>query len=332
MYNNAQGDPYNQPMTQPGYAQPGYGQPGYAQPGYAQPGPGQPGYGQAPYGQPGYQQPGMPMGGPAAYGSPMGAPPTGMQGIDPSRLTLEQIMMATPNGICVKQSIDLMEVMTGCDTKNRYMVHEQTTEGKPKKKALLRCKEESSWCARNCMSADCKPFAMEVRKEAHDPDAAGALAPVLRMERECKCTCMCCNRPEMLIYNVERGTKEYIGKVVDSWDCINYSYTVYDDKEQVRFFIKASCCQLGFWCKCPCESCEKIQFDLWTGDKEKEETPIMKKGTGSCIKNAVSLADNFFITWPLSATWKDRSLLLGAVLMIDFMQFEEKQGGGNAID
>ena len=254
----------------------------------------------------------------------------GMNGIDPARLSVEQIMMSIPIGVCVKQKIDMLEVMTGCDTKNKYYVHEQTNEGKPKKKALFKCKEESSCCARNCMSADCKPFKMNVFKVPLDEDVTGEPPLALLMERECKCTCLCCNRPEMLIYDVQNNQKVFLGKIVDSWDCVNYSYTIYDAQDKVRFFIKASCCQLGFWCKCPCESCERIEFDLWSGDKEKPEAPIVKKGTGSCIKNAFSLADNFFIQWPNPATWQDKVLLLGAVLMIDFMMFEEKEGKGGA--
>ena len=324
MYNNAMTDPYGQPM------QPGYGQP--MQPGYGQPM--QPGYGQPqpmmqpmmqPMAQPGFpQQQGMMMGQPSMPVNPQQV--HGLNGIDPNRLSLPQILMSIPIGVCIKQQIDLMEVLTGCDTANKYFVHEQTDQGVPKKKAILKCKEDSSCCARNCMSADCKPFAMNIFKVPTDEDSSGPGLQVARLVRECKCTCLCCNRPEMKVYYLEGGQEKYLGKVVDSWDCMNYSYKVYNEQEQARFHIEASCCQLGFWCKCPCESCEKIQFDLWSGDKQKPETPIMKKGTGSCIKNAYTLADNFFATWPNPCDWEDRLLIIAALLMIDFMQFEEKQG------
>lgn len=290
---------------------------------------------------------GHPMGHPMGMGGPMmmgpgpgmmppgpGAPMMmggspghqGMTGYDPIHMSVAQIFNMIPTGVFVKQQFDAIEAITGCDTKNKYYVYEQTRDGGSKKKRLFKAKEESGWCVRNCMSADCKPFDMKIKKCAIDPDYDNDETVIL-LERDCKCTFLCCNRPELKVYLTENGQKVYLGKIVDSWDCINYSYTVYDAHDKVRFFIKASCCQLGFWCKCPCEACERIEFDLWSGDKEKPEAPILKTGTGNCIKNAVGSADYFSVTFPTLATWEDKALLMSSVLMIDFMQFEEKNGG-----
>lgn len=307
---NTMADPHMQPMHPGAMGQPMMGQPMMGHPGMM----GQPMMGQPMMGQPG-MMPGM-----------MPGMQQGMTGVDPGMLTVEQIWSLIPQGIYIKQKFDILEAMTGCDTPNRYYVFEQTPSGEAKKKRIFKCKEKSGWCARNCMSSDCKPFDMEIKKCFKDEDYDNEEV-VIRLERDCQCTCCCCNRPTMKVYLTERGQKTYLGKVVDSWDCCNYSYTVYDSGDQVRFFTKASCCQLGFCCKCPCEPCEKIEFDLWSGDKEKPEAPIMKVGTGSCLKNAMSSADNFSVTFPLTATWQDKTLLLALCLMIDFMQFEEKNGG-----
>ena len=286
-------------------------------------------------GQPMMGQPmmgGPMMGGPGMGGPMMGGPgmmpgmQNGLTGVDPGMLTVEQIWSLIPQGIFVKQKFDILEALTGCDTPNRYYVFEQNQQGGAKKKKIFKCKEKSSWCARQYLSSDCKPFDMEIKKCFKDEDYDNEEV-VIKLERDCQCTCYCCNRPEMKVYLTERGQKTYIGKVIDNWDCVNYSYTVKDSNDQIRFFIKASCCQLGFCCKCPCEPCEKIEFDLWSGDKEKPEAPIMKLGTGSCLKNAMGSADNFSVGFPVAATWQDKTLLLAAVLMIDFMQFEEKNGG-----
>lgn len=317
---NQMGNPAMQPMN-PGYnmGQPGMGHPGMGQPGMGHPGMGYPG------------QPGMGghMGQPMGMGMPgmmPGMPGQGLTGMDPGQMTVEQIWSFIPQGIFVKQKFDILEAMTGCDTPNRYYVFEQNAAGGAKKKKVFKCKEKSSWCSRTYLSSDCKPFDMEIKKCFKDEDYDNEEV-VIKLERECQCTCYCFNRPTMKVFVTERGQKIYVGKVVDSWDCCNYSYTVYDSSDQVRFFIKASCCQLGFCCKCPCEPCEKIEFDLWSGDKEKPEAPILKLGTGSCLKNAVGSADNFSVTFPMAATWQDKTLLLASVLMIDFMQFEEKNGG-----
>lgn len=308
MHNPAMGNPGMQPMG------PGMGMAG---PGMGMGGPGM-----------GMAGPGMGMAGPG-MGMGMGGPgigPGGQLVWDPAHFSVEQIWSFINGGIYIKQKFDILEAMTGCETANKYYVHELNNSGEAKKKKIFKCKEKSGWCARNCMAPDCKPFNMEVKKCAKDEDF-DTDETVILMERECQCTCYCFNRPEMKIYLTQGGQKNYLGKVVDNYDFCNYSYSVYDTNDKIVFFIKASCCQCGFHCKCPCEACEKIQFDLWRGDKEKEEAPIMKIGKKGCLKNLISDADNFSVPFPLNATWQEKTLLLGAVLMIDFMQFEEK--GGN---
>jgi len=50
----------------------------------------------------------------------------------------------------IKQKIELLEVLTGCETKNRYSVYLRYENGV--NALLFKCKEESSWCARNCIT------------------------------------------------------------------------------------------------------------------------------------------------------------------------------------
>lgn len=49
----------------------------------------------------------------------------------------------------IKQKVELFEVLTGCETKNRYSVYLRYDNGV--NALLFKCKEESSWCARNCL-------------------------------------------------------------------------------------------------------------------------------------------------------------------------------------
>jgi hypothetical protein len=50
----------------------------------------------------------------------------------------------------IKQKVELFEVLTGCETKNRYSVFLRYDNGI--NALLFKCKEESSWCSRNCLS------------------------------------------------------------------------------------------------------------------------------------------------------------------------------------
>lgn len=46
-----------------------------------------------------------------------------------------------------------MEAITGCETENKYVVFGADKDGDKKKKLLLfKCKEKSSFCARNFLS------------------------------------------------------------------------------------------------------------------------------------------------------------------------------------
>ena len=45
----------------------------------------------------------------------------------------------------------------------------------------------------------------------------------------------------------------------------------------------------------------------------------------------ISDADNFALEFPQTANWEERSLLLGAILFIDYMMFEEKGGNQGAV-
>lgn len=60
----------------------------------------------------------------------------------------------------IEQQIELLEMITGCETKNRYHVFLQNPYGQ--KKFLFKCKEESGCCERNCCPSDARPFLMKV--------------------------------------------------------------------------------------------------------------------------------------------------------------------------
>jgi len=245
----------------------------------------------------------------------------GMTGLDTTMMSVQQILSVITTGIFLKQEFDYMGALTGCERPNRYYVYELNPMGEAKRRRLFKCDERPDWCAKHCMSADCRPFELKIEKVTPDPDMSGG--PVLYLQRECKCTCMCLNRPEMKVYLTEGGQKTYLGKVYDPYDCCHHSFEVFDAKDQKRFTIQANCCQLGFCCKCPCDACEKIEFELFSGQENKVEAPILKLGKG-CVKNAMGSADDFRCPFPAMATWEDKALLISALMMIDFMMFEEK--------
>ena len=218
-YGQPMGPAYGQPMA-PGYGQPAYGQP--MGPGYAQP---------PMYGQPGYapQQP------PAATNNGEIAELKAQL----NQMKKEQDKMKEENsyqqlskkldaqdGIFIKQKIDLLEVLTGCNTENKYEIFPLVNNEKKEGAApLFLFSEKSSCFNRNCLSADCRPLNMNVlnfQKQGVDAEVC------LKVVRPCKCTVACFNRQEMQVQWNEKGAQAYIGKIVDPWDCCNFSVGVVD--------------------------------------------------------------------------------------------------------
>lgn len=84
----------------------------------------------------------------------------------------------------------------------------------------MKCKESSGCCERQCLSGDCRPFKMKCFNLFNND------AMCLEMIRECQCTCLCLNRPMMKVYFTEDGNPVYLGKVVDNFDCCNFSFDI----------------------------------------------------------------------------------------------------------
>lgn len=72
--------------------------------------------------------------------------------------------------------------------------------------AIFRCKERSSFCVRNCLSGDCRPFGMDVE---HDDEFVSDIEDdslFLRLTRPFTPTFLCFARPTIEVYLNENGT------------------------------------------------------------------------------------------------------------------------------
>jgi len=226
------------------------------------------------------------------------------------------------DGIFIKQKFDMLEAMTGCEQGNTYYVYPLGKDGDKKGKKIFKAKEKSSCFAKQCMSGDCRPFQLKVNLEDESEELDNE--PFLLLDRPCKCTFACCNRPELTVTYVEDGKNEYVGKIRDPWTCCNIVNEIYDKDNNLKYKVEASCLQLGFHCKFPCEACETIDFDIKTPSGEVIST-IQKRSPG-CIAAAVSDADNFSVNFPANASKEDKALIMSCAMFLDYRYFEEKGG------
>jgi len=275
--------------------------------------------------QQGYPQQGYPQGGyPPQQGGypPQGYPqqmapvaPKGKKGFD---------RLVDRDGIFIKQKLDILEAMTGCEQGNTYLVYPLGKDGDKKGKKLFKCKEKSSCFAKQCMTGDCRPFQLKINLEDESEELDNEA--FLLLDRPCKCTCYCFNRPELSVTWVEDGKSQYIGKIIDPWTCCNIINEIYDKDNNFKYKVEGSCLQIGMHCKGPFECCEKIDFEIKTPSGD-VISGIQKKSPG-CLAAMVSDADNFSVHFPANASKEDKALIMATVLFLDYRYFEEK-GGAN---
>ena len=225
------------------------------------------------------------------------------------------------SAIIIKQKVEMLEVLTGCETQNKYNVYGYNLVTQQQTTQIFKCKEKSNWCGRQCLSGACRPFEMSISTL----NANGEYEPFLRLERPCMCTFLCFNRPEVLVTLVENGRAEFLGKVIDPFNCCNMEINTYDQNNTLKHKIYGSCCQLGTFCRCPCDPCQKFDFDVKSASGD-ILSRLQKKSKG-CLQSTFTDADNFCLSFPENAIAADKALLLSAVLFLDFRHFEGNNGG-----
>ena len=134
----------------------------------------------------------------------------------------------------------------------------------------------------------------------------------------------------MECFVMEKGHEEPLGKCYDPWDCFNYSFTIRTDSGGDEYKIEADCCQCYFWCQCPCEMCNKVEFKIMDGSTGESVGTLMRTGR-DCMKNALlgDDADEFTVDFPENSTWKQRAMLMNMVVFIDYTMFEDTSNQKN---
>ncbi len=151
--------------------------------------------------------------------------------------------------------------------------------------------------------------------------------PFLQMKRDYTCTCMCCNRPAMEVHTDYSSVNKTVGYIKDIFQCCDYKFGIYEGVNvDPTFTVEGSCCQCGIHCHCPCGPCERISFDVIEQNSGNKVGEIVKVWSG-CVKEMFSNADNYAVTFPLTATWTQKSLLLACALFMDYRYFEESTDG-----
>ena len=211
----------------------------------------------------------------------------------------------------VKQQMEFLELVTSCETKNRYDVYAKINE---QNVFLFRCKEQSGWCMRNCCAGDCREFNLKLTLPNQQKFAI--------LERPYKCTCCCCNRPIMTCKFIDG---KQFGRISEPFNVCTPFFETYDEDDHSKYYLEIPYCQSGFCCrKSCCGKCNEVYGNIYNNRSLSNPVGVIKKKE-KCVQETISDANTFVITFPVDATVNDKLNLIATVLMIDYRYFEDNE-------
>ena len=218
------------------------------------------------------------------------------------------ILQLTPQ-VKIKQTVEWLEVITGCETKNRYIIFAKINE---QNLFLFKCKEESGCLMRNCCPGDCRAFILRLSHSYQKN--------FIYLDRPFKCTCCCCGRPEMICkyYN---GVQ--FGRIKEPCTLCNPFFETYDEFDGSKYFLEIPCCQCGFCCRDNiCGKCSEVYGNIYNANNLNIPVGIIEKKV-KCCQETFTDANTFIINFPVDSTIGDKLNLIASVLLIDYRYYED---------
>uniref|UniRef100_A0A1I7UVB9 Phospholipid scramblase n=1 Tax=Caenorhabditis tropicalis TaxID=1561998 RepID=A0A1I7UVB9_9PELO len=214
--------------------------------------------------------------------------------------------------IQIYQLKELMEIL-GWETRNKYVLKNANGE------QCYYAFEESDCCERCCCGGQ-RGFVMHI--------VDNFKREVLTITREFKCCgngcggrccgSMSCCQQECTVSSPSMG---HLGIVRQSESCCTSNFDVLDADGRVVFQIDGpDCCVLA--------GCGDKEFSIRAAHSETVIGAITKKW-GGWLRETLTRADTFFVSFPRDLDVKLKGVLLGATFLIDFMQFEQRQNNAS---
>ena len=225
--------------------------------------------------------------------------------------------LAYCTGIEIRQQPEIFEMITGCETANRYHVFGKTLQGY---KYLFKCNEKSGWFMRNCCPSNFRQFSMDiVHITSGNPDVPGFSKNFANLFKPFKCTLCCFCRPEMYVTLTEGNQR--VGMIRHACTLCDPEFYIYDETGKLLYILHADCCQCGlvfannFFGKL-----SEVVFSIYGPGRDQIIGNILKKPAS--FSEMVTDADTYQINFPKNATPKEKLLIIGLALMIDYQYFE----------
>ena len=191
------------------------------------------------------------------------------------------------SGLMVHQQKEWGEIVTGFETKNKYAVCDESEQ-----QLYFAAEKKGSLLVRLFLKA-CRPFYLEVLNEQ------GAM--VINV-----------TRPFRFFFHqaaVRDNQGNILGVIKKKFSILRRKYSVLDQNEQEIYQLYGP------------------MLKPWTfiiRDDNREYGKITKEWSG-LLKESFTDADNFGVTFPEDWNVAKKGLFLGAVFLIDFVHFENKE-------
>jgi len=222
----------------------------------------------------------------------------------------ENTLLAQMAGMEIKQQVNVAELVTGCEAKNRYHIHnwDPNNPHVPGPFCML-AREESAGFERICCKQN-RHLALYVH-EGQGEDAA----VIMQIHKSFGLAMLPCCRPSVMIFD---GQGNKVGSVDDPWHCCVMDQRVYDVNGNQIYGAAGSVCQVGICCPC----LGAVEFDITDPVGNPTQAHISKVFNG-CAE-MMAKVNNFRVTFPQNASAAQKMALLGCTMLIDFEYFEQK--------
>ncbi|NXJ91817.1 PLS1 scramblase, partial [Corythaixoides concolor] len=199
--------------------------------------------------------------------------------------------------ILIHQQIELLEILIDFETNNKYEIKNALGQ------RVYFAAEDTDCCTRNCCGPS-RPFALRIIDNlGHE---------VIRLERPLRCSSCwfpCCLQE--LEVQAPPGTP--VGYVVQTWHPCLPKFVIQNEKRMDILKITGPCIVCG--------CCQDVNFEVKSMDETTSVGRISKQWSG-ILKEALTDADNFGMTFPMDLDVKMKAVMIGACFLIDYMFFE----------
>ena len=189
--------------------------------------------------------------------------------------------------LIIQQRKEWGEILTGWETKNKYVVLNEAGE------EVYFAAEEGGFFLFRIFLKGLRPFTIHILENHGNT--------VLRLERSFR----------LYFHKLEVLSRENrrLGTVEKRFSVLRRVYSVYDETGQERFQLFGPVLR------------------PWTFliRKNGEEIGRITKKWSGVLKESFADADNFGVTFPAELSVTDKSILLGAVFLVDFVHFENRR-------